>query len=109
MKNNECEVIFVDFANRKKTSSQVIVSEKEPSMYDMSGFNPPQGNFQRFSDQELTENSDHILKHLSDLTVDDLVHFVSVGSLDKKKLAAQIGLRQEEGIQDCDCEGNEGA
>jgi hypothetical protein len=61
----------------------------------MSGFNPPQGNFEYFSEQELTDNSNHILNHLHDLTLEDLFHFVNVGSLDKKKLAKKLKLRLE--------------
>lgn len=93
IENHECEIIGIDFKKRVKTFSQVVViSEEVSSEYDMSGFNSPQGNFRYWDAKGLTENSEHILKHIHELSVDDVVHFVMVGTLDKNKLAEKLGL-----------------
>lgn len=95
IETHECEIITIDFKNRVKTSSQVVSTKIEPSLYDMSGFNPPQGNFCHWDEKGLTENSEHILQYLHELTLDDVMHFVNVGTLDKVKLAKKLGLAEK--------------
>ena len=94
-KINSCEIITIDFKTKSKTSSVVVSSETPSSSLDMSGFNEPQGNFKFFSEQELHDNSEHILNNIQDLSLEDIIHFVQVGSLDKKKLSHKLGLREE--------------
>lgn len=97
LENHECKVITIDFQSRVKVSTSTIVTKPKKSKYDMSGFNPPQGNFANefWTDKELTENSNHILSYLHELTLDDVFHFVNMGTLDKKKLAKKLKLSQE--------------
>lgn len=95
-------VLFVDFTQRKLVES-VKTEELVTSEYDLTHFNTPpsDSNFSIFTDQERFEESEHILKYINnknsqDISFNDILHFVEMGVLDKKKLAAKLEQTYEE-------------
>lgn len=95
-------VLFVDFSQRKLVES-VKTEELVTSEYDLTHFNTPpsDSNFAIFTDQERFEESEHILKYINnknsqDLSFNDILHFVEMGVLDKKKLAEKLEQPYEE-------------
>lgn len=90
----------VDFKNKKVLKVEQVEMEvkKETSLHDFSNFNPiiKGSNFEAFSAQERFEYSEHVLAHISDCTIEDIVHWVNNGMVDKKKLNKKLGLHEED-------------
>ena len=90
------ETIFVDFKAKKVLKVLTKKIQMAVVEYDFSNFNPvPCGtNFECFSDQERMEYSDHILQYLHEASLEDVVYWVNMGMVDKKKLEKALKLNR---------------
>lgn len=60
---------------------------------NFKNFKPLSAPFDHLTEDERMANSEHLLKYLKDLTMDDLFHFINGGVLDVKKASEKLGLR----------------
>lgn len=85
------ETIFVDF-KEKKVVKTIKKTFKNPYNFDHFNPVPKDCNFSDYSDKDRYEYSEHVLKHIREVSFEDLSYWVSMGMLDVKKLNKALGI-----------------
>ena len=90
-------VTFVNFKTREVVET-VMTEEIVTEEFDMSDFNTPpyDSNFAIFTDYERFMHSEHILSYFHQMDLCEILHFVNMGVLDKRKLAVKLGVPYHE-------------
>lgn len=86
-------VSYVNFKTRKLIQT-VKTEELVTVQYDFTNFNavPADSNFSIFTDEERMGHNDWILENLAAIDFCDILHFINMGVLDKKKLAEKLNI-----------------
>lgn len=95
-KHVKSNVSFVDFKSKKvlETIKEEETVFENVEDFDMKDFNTPPVNsyFHCFNNKERTDHSEHILSYLHDFDFSEILHFINMGVLDKRKLANKLNI-----------------
>lgn len=112
MKEVSSNIIHIDFEKRSHVKTEVVQAlvldipvdasrdrsfDEEEELFDMTHFEvPPRGSpSSQMTNKQRTESSNHALKHVSDLSAQDILDMIKAGLLDKEKLAKALGVEYQ--------------